>query len=168
MVKRALFLSALATVILHSAPSFADYLLDDVMNKQMQDQTGVAKLSAKQKKILEAWLNENFVLKTAQQQQKGEELLLSININGGRKLQLSDGSIWEIDPADLTQSSAWITPFAVKLEKSKSTDYPTLLVNKDTGASVKARRVMTTQEDQPPPPIPSIQTETITPGKPAS
>ncbi len=169
MAKRTLFLSALATLILHCTPSFADFLLDDVMNKETQNQTGVSKLSYKQKKILEAWLNEKFQLKTAEQETKGRELLLSINLNGGRRLQLYDGSIWEIDPSDLTQSSAWITPFAVQIEKSTSADYPTLLVNKDTGASVKARRIMTTQDaDQPPPPIPSIQTETITPGKPAS
>lgn len=163
MLKKCILFSALA-LGMYTTPSFASFLLDQVMSKDVQKKTGVDKLTPNQKIALEAWLNQNFDLKNTSQAQNSNEtqLLLSINIDGGKKLQLSDGSIWEIAPTDVPQSSIWITPFPVKIVPSNDPDYPMLLVNKVSGISVKARRYVPNMQPSVPsaPQVVPIPTET--------
>ena len=134
------FVIVIAGLILPFSTLQAQMLLDEVMSQEDQKKTGVANLSRKQKLALEAWLNQNFVLKS-QQKPPPSELSLSINIDNGRKLQLSDNSLWEIAPNDVPTSTVWITPFPVKVTASGDPDYPCLLVNLNSGASVKARQI---------------------------
>jgi hypothetical protein len=115
-------------------------VLEDVMTKEDRQKTGVDHLSLSQKVALEAWLNKNFILKT-QEQPKEAQLSLSINIDNGQKLQLSDNSIWEIAPNDIPTSAVWITPFPVKITPSNDQQYPWLIVNVNSGVSVKARKI---------------------------
>jgi hypothetical protein len=116
------------------------FTLDEVMPKEVQQKAGINKLSVKEKIELENWLNQTFVLKM-QKVAPTAELSLSININSGRQLQLSDKSIWEIAPGDVPTSSVWITPFPVKIVPSNDPDYPFLIVNSNSGVSVKAKKV---------------------------
>src|SRR5579862_3339262 len=99
---------------LSSLPLNAQIVLDEVMSRDDQKKTGVVKLTANEKIALEAWLNKNFVLKTEEKATKSG-LSLSINIDHGRKLQLSDNSLWEIAPDDVSKAAVWITPFPVQI-----------------------------------------------------
>ncbi len=157
MTKNFLIVSAIAALLIQTTPSFALILLDEVMSKDVQQQTGVYNLSHLQKAALENWLNANFEVKTSKVKQTTPEVMLSINIEGGRKLQLSDNTLWEIDPNDVSQSSVWITPFPIRIVPSDSAEYPFLLVNKTSGVSVKARKV-----------IPGLQPMPTTPNQPAT
>jgi hypothetical protein len=130
----------------------AQILLDEVMSRDEQQKTGVAKMSRTQKTALEAWLNKNFALK-AQTEEHVSNLSLSINIDGGKKLELSDNSIWEIAPDDVQKSVVWITPFPVQISPSGDPDYPCLIINTNSGASVRARQINTSMS-QPSPPNP--------------
>jgi hypothetical protein len=122
-----------------------DFILDDVMSRDDQRKTGVSTLTIGQKLALESWLNKNFVLKPKEQTpQPQPELSLSINIDNGQKLRLSDNSLWEIAPNDVQTAAVWITPFPVQIKSSGDPDYPCLLVNLNSGMSVKARPIPAT------------------------
>jgi hypothetical protein len=132
----------LTTLVLSFSQLHAQIILDEVMSKDEQKITGVANLSRNQKIALEAWIDRNFVLKSKEQASL-PELSLSLNIDNGQKLQLSDNSLWEIAPGDVATAAVWITPFPVKIEPSGDPDYPCLIVNLNSGISVKARPVPT-------------------------
>lgn len=159
MSKKILIFSTIAIMLAQTTPSFALFLLDQVMNKDVQQKTGVAKLTPNQRKALETWLNQNFDIKTVKEETKEVAIFLSINIDGGKKLQLSDGSMWEVAPSDVAQSSSWVTPFPMQIVPSNDSNYPFLLVNKISGLSVKARKISPSVETN----APSPSTETTTP-----
>lgn len=170
MAKKLLIASAVAAMLIQTTPSFALILLDEVMSRDVQQKTGVANLTPLQKSALEDWLNANFEVKSSKVERQAPEIMLSINIEGGRKLQLSDGTMWEVDPNDVVQSSVWITPFPIRIVPSDSTDYPFLLVNKTSGVSVKARKVVPGSEPetkQPSPPTMTSQPPTTQPAAPS-
>ncbi len=146
------FLSLTAISLSFSHLHAKQIMLDDVMTREEQKKTGVDKLSLKEKIELENWLNRTFVLK-AHDQTEQAQLFLSININNGQKLQLSDESIWEIAPRDVQTAAVWITPFPVKIVPSNDPDYPFLIVNTNTGIGVTARKLPDTspaEGTQPP------------------
>jgi hypothetical protein len=132
------FVLVVATIIFSFASLQAQIVLDEVMSKDDQKKTGVANLNKNQKIALEAWLNNNFILKTEPEAPE-TPLSLSINIDNGKKIQLSDNSIWEVSPSDLPTSALWLTPFPVKITPSGDPNYPSLIVNLNSGVSVKAR-----------------------------
>jgi hypothetical protein len=170
MAKKLLIASAVAAMLIQTTPSFALILLDEVMSRDVQQKTGVANLTPLQKAALEDWLNANFEVKSSKVEKQAPEIMLSINIEGGRKLQLSDGTMWEVDPNDVVQSSVWITPFPIRIVPSDSADYPFLLVNKTSGVSVKARKVVPGSEaetKQPSPPTMTSQPPTTQPAAPS-
>ena len=138
---RSIFFIALSGIsLLTSAASAQDILLDEVMTKEEQKKTGVYNMTMQQKVELEAWINRTFILKPAATSQVSG-LSLSININNGQKIQLSDGSLWEVAPRDVPTAAAWLTPFPINILPSNDPNYPTMLVDVQTGASVKARQV---------------------------
>jgi hypothetical protein len=137
----------LATLTIYCSQLPAQILLDEVMSRDEQQKIGVAKMSRAQKLALEAWLNQNFVLKT-QTQENVSNLSLSINIDGGKKLELSDNSIWEIAPDDLQKSAIWITPFPVQIVPSGDPTYPCLIINTNSGVSVRARPIQSASPKQ--------------------
>lgn len=141
-MSRSFFFLSLATITLtFSHLQAKQIMLDDVMTREEQKKTGITKLSLKEKIELENWLNRTFILK-AQDQPTDAQLFLSININNGQKLQLSDESIWEIAPDDVSTAAVWITPFAVKIIPGNNPEYPFLIVNINTGISVNARKLI--------------------------
>jgi hypothetical protein len=116
-------------------------VLDEVMSKEDQKRTGVAYLSTNQRIALEQWINQNCncpsrIAPTEQE----NNLFVSINIDSGRKIQLNDNSIWDVDPKDYNISEAWLSSIPVKIVPSYDPDYPCLLVNRNTGVSIKVRK----------------------------
>ena len=157
-MKHSLFVLAATIIGFIPAPSFSTIILDEVMSKDKQIETGVSKLSKTQKQVLEAWLNATFVLKT-ESVAKPQELFLSINIDSGHQIQLSDGSLWDIAPEDVERASVWITPFPVRIAPSHNSEYPQMLINGVSGESVKARPAKSVKQS-PKPAQPSKQTPT--------
>ena len=151
-MKRTILFSAITGLALAYSPLQAQQqiILDEVMTRDDQKKTGVANLSRTQKIALETWLNNTFVLKPKEQAPPPTaQLSLSINIDNGQKLQLSDNSIWEIAPSDVPTAAVWITPFPVKITQSNDPDYPYLLVNINNGISVKARKAQAVSTPAP-------------------
>ncbi len=141
-MRHTVFALALTTLAIIISQLQAQIILDEVMSRDEQKKTGVANLSSTQKVALEAWLNNNFVLKSKEEAEAPQtELSLSINIDNGQKLELSDNSLWEIAPGDVPTSAVWITPFPVKIAPSGDPNYPCLIINPNSGVSVKARRI---------------------------
>lgn len=141
---RSIFFFALSGISLLASAAYAqNILLDDVMSREEQKKTGVYNMTMQQKVELEAWINRTFILKPVSTPQTSG-LTLSININNGEKIQLSDGSLWEIAPSDVPTASSWLTPFPIKVLPSNDPNYPTQLVDVQSGSSVKARQVTPT------------------------
>lgn len=138
-MKRLLLSCALFGNLILFLPLSAQIVLDQVMSTQEQEKTGINQLSRAQKLALEAWLNENFTLKL-KEQKSPSSLQLSINIDQGRELRLSDDSVWEVDPRDVSIASIWISPFELTITPSQDPNYPCLLTNRTTNASVRARQ----------------------------
>jgi hypothetical protein len=124
-------------------------LLDEVMSREDQKRTGVAYLSTNQRIALEQWLNLNCNCSTRiNPVEKAENLFVSINIDNGRKIQLNDNSIWDVDPRDTATSEAWLASIPIKIVPSEDPDFPFLLVNRNTGVSIRVKK------GEAPPPMP--------------
>lgn len=74
-----------------------------------------------------------------QKLEPGTLLHVEINLMGGRKLILNDGSTWEIDPLDLPISALWLSPAPLEVIRSASDTYPYFLVDVRTNLKVKAK-----------------------------
>lgn len=138
-----------------SASLSARILLDDVMTQADQRKTGISTLTYQQKFALEEWISRNCTMKNAPKVQTQNQLFLSINIDGGQKIQLSDDSIWQISPDDIPTASTWITPVPIQIVPSNYPDFPSLLVDTQTGNSVKAKKISGTNMGVPTVPAPS-------------
>lgn len=120
-----------------SLSAYADVSLDTLMTPDEQRITGVRTLTPQQKKALEVWIDKNFVKNPAGQ----NAIYLSVNLNNGQRLQLSDNSIYQIAPQDVPVSSLWITPFPIMIQPNNDPNYPVKLVNANTGVSVRAKKI---------------------------
>lgn len=130
-------------LLITSLPLSGRIYLNDAMSQKEQRKTGVADLNYQQKLALEQWLNDNFVSKNHVEEKKVSDIYLSQNINNGKRLELSDGSLWEVSPLDVSKASFWIVPFPLELiDNSDPRDkdqYPKKIVNKNTNVSIKVR-----------------------------
>lgn len=108
----------------------------------IQKYTGVYYLTDEQKEYLADWLQENMNQPSASSSTSyaQKELYLSENIEGGKFLRLSDNSVWEVDPIDLSRSKIWLFPFPVRLRKNGRQDFPYTLTNMNTGSKVDVRK----------------------------
>lgn len=111
--------------------------LSDLMTPAEQQKTGVSTLSTTQKTELEKWMNTTFVLKT---QNSNQPLSLQQNTQGGAMLTFSDGSTYEIAPADRSKAMFWLTPINVKMEPGTDPNYPTKITNTLTNVSVNGKK----------------------------
>ena len=68
--------------------------------------------------------------------------MLESNLNNGTAIQLSDKSVWEINPQDVPITQGWITPTEIIITQSGNRDYPVQLTNSLTGSSVSARKTV--------------------------
>lgn len=131
-------------------------VLDEYMSKEEQHKTGVDKLSFTQRVELEAWINRNFIPR-AQEVEKQAPLTVSINIDNGHKLQLSDNSLWEIAPTDVTVAAAWILSVPVEIKPSNDPNYPFLIYNENSKTGVKAKKLSEGNPQPAPAPQPTPQ-----------
>ena len=147
--------ASLSVCLVLSIPLSARITLSDTMSIPTQKKTGVIDLSYQQKLALEQWLNDNFVLKNQPEAKKKveTEVYLSQNINNGQKLELSDGSVWEVQPEDVNKASFWITPFPLEILPNEdpldNTVYPKKILNKYTGVTVKVKELRAPNPIQP-------------------
>ncbi len=130
----------LPVYLLVAAQANGEVNLSKMMTPEEQKMTGLTNLSPAQKKALEGWIDQNFMVKTEQMENK-EQLSLSLNINGGKKILLSDHSLYEIAPADVDTASVWLSPVTIEIQQSGDPDYPVKLVNLDANQSVKAKKL---------------------------
>lgn len=81
-----------------------------------------------------------------QMEQKSEEnLSISEVYEGGRKIKMSDGSIYDVDKNDSDVSGGWLGG-DVRIECQGNGQYPCKIHNKWTGSTVKAKKYVPEQE----------------------
>ncbi|MCH9613236.1 MAG: hypothetical protein SP1CHLAM54_02340 [Chlamydiia bacterium] len=127
--------------------------LDKVMPKDIQKKTGVDKLSPREQAALADYIadiKEEHVAATSPTQTQREtqstvkvqKLTMQENLQGGKLLKLSDGSIWQVNPSDLNISRIWLFPFEVEITRDPTSDsYPYMMKNLSTGTSVNVRKL---------------------------
>lgn len=122
----------------------AAHPIEAQMTPKQKKRTGVARLSEKQKAALQQWIDSNYVAKENKPRLAAKTLapIIEQNLNNGRNIQLSDGSLWEINPSDTPITQSWITPVEIAVSDSHDPTYPYILTNSLTGSSVKARKVL--------------------------
>jgi len=74
-----------------------------------------------------------------------DQLYLSLNIADGERLELSNGSTYEIAPADRIYSAYWVTPFPIMLSESGDPEYPVKIINMNTGTFVRGKQIVTSE-----------------------
>jgi hypothetical protein len=138
-----------ATAILYSNKVLGTVRLNDVMSMDEQQKTGVVGLSAMQKKELESWINDKFVLKPVAT--SSTTIYLEQNMQSGAQLMFSDGSIYEIAPTDRSKTVFWLTPIPLNIEPSGDPNYPTKITNTLTKVSVNAKMTRAPKSQVTPP-----------------
>ena len=134
-----MFLAILAASTIISSQAFeAD------MTPQEKKQTGVQKLSEKEKAALQNWIDNNYQKRVEPIGGTQEEGTLQENLKNGNYIRLSNGSLWNIHPKDTPITQGWITPVEITVTSSGNADYPFKLTNTLTGSSVRARKVSKT------------------------
>lgn len=128
-----------ATTVLYTSNVLGTMRLNEVMSMDEQKKTGVATLSDAQKKQLENWINDKFVLKP--QMAATSSIYLEQNMQNGTQLMFSDGSIYEIAPTDRSKTVFWLTPIEVTFEPSGDPNYPSKITNTLTKVSVNGKMV---------------------------
>jgi hypothetical protein len=135
-----LYSIVLFSLLLSTSQLSALILLDDVMSRKEQQQTGLDKLTHTEKRALEQWLNKNMLLKTEKEKTyEKQSLYVSEVINLGQQLRLSDNSLFEVAPEDWDRASSWIIAANVVVTRSNDTYYPWQITNPISGLNVKAR-----------------------------
>lgn len=129
------------TLVAWTAPSFAYFLLDDVMGKSIQKRTGVVNLNHNQKLALEQWMNDTFLLKNPPKETRDQDLYITQNIDNGRKLRLNDNSLWEVSPSDIAIAELWLTASPLNIEPSEDPNYPCMLINIYTGVGIRCKNL---------------------------
>jgi hypothetical protein len=130
---------ALFAIYLFCSNAFGTIALDQMMPQDIQQRTGVSTLSPAQKQELEEWINQHFVLKAEPKTTK--DVYLSQNLDQGRKLRLTDGSLYEVFPSDVPKTAFWITPFPLEITPSGDPTYPWIITNKTSGTKVKVKQL---------------------------
>jgi hypothetical protein len=138
---------------------FAITSLND-MSSQDQKNTGVHRLTDKEKAALQQWIDANYQKKSSEEEStahrdvKGINPTLSENLLNSQYLRLSDGTLWNVRVEDVPIAQAWITPVEIVVTKSSNPFFPYRLTNTVSGSSVLARKVEKLPQASPPPPAP--------------
>lgn len=69
----------------------------------------------------------------------GERQFISENIDSGRLLRLSDGSLWLISPIDIISTALWLATSDVVVIEGDDPSYPFKIVSSDDNEVVNAR-----------------------------
>ncbi len=120
--------------------------IDGDMSRQDQKETGLYKLTDKQKLALQKWIDNNYAKKDLPLAAKTTKSapVLEDNYNNGSLIRLSDSSTWEIDPADTPITQGWITPVEIIVSPSNDPHYPYTLTNSLTQSKVRAKKATNT------------------------
>lgn len=127
------------SALLYSSKVLGTMRLSEVMSVDEQQKTGVAGLNDVQKKELENWINNKFILKAATT--PSQPIYLQQNIQSGTQLMFSDGSIYEVAPTDRSKTVFWLTPIVITFETGTDPNYPTKITNSLSKVSVNAKMV---------------------------
>jgi len=131
---------------------FAEEALDLNMTAQERKQTGVYKLTSKEKAALQRWIDAHYDQRStpfATAEIPKEHAVLTENLYNGRYIRLSDQTLWEIRPSDINLTLGWITSVEIIVTRSNNPDYPYKLTNSLTGSSVYAKPAKTAEESLP-------------------
>jgi hypothetical protein len=156
-----------ACCVLLTAPSFADMTLDDRMTKEDQVRTGIYNLNRRQKEALETWMNQHCATPASAHPAPKADLYLSIILNGGQQVKLSDGSTWDVAPSDVEDASVWINSGALTITSSGNASYPYLITDPVSGIKIQVRPSANIPAAPAPTPPPSAPAPTSQPA-PAS
>ena len=69
-----------------------------------------------------------------------KDLYVSENIDGGARLQLSNGDMYDIHSDDRNISGGWLLPSNVKITPTKDPNYPVMITDTVTNTSVRAKK----------------------------
>jgi len=115
----------------------------------LQMQAGkIQQLEDSLKKLTHQQLSDTSVQSNAKQKSKGQEttddnLYLKNNIGRGEYLQLSDGSLWQVESLDRLNCSLWLSSSDVKVVNSNRCLSGLMIINVDESSSnsVCAKRI---------------------------
>ena len=74
-----------------------------------------------------------------QKLEQKKPLLLQENLYNGKILKLSDETLWEVAPQDLTITRVWLSSFPVEVKESGQTPYPFFIINQQSQTKVLVR-----------------------------
>lgn len=118
-------------------------VLDNEMDAQTKKQTGLSKLSDKEKGNLLSWIDQYYVKRTeplGAKESIPHKSMLVENLHNGQYIRLADRSTWNIRPEDIPITQGWITPVDILISQSGDANYPYKLTNSLSGSSVLARK----------------------------
>jgi hypothetical protein len=116
-------------------------VFDHEMDGDQKRQTGIYKLSNKEKAALQYWVDANYEKRKNPVSTTGKRGQLEENLLNGSYIKLSNGTIWNIHPDDRPITQGWITAVDIIESQSGDPNYPVKLTNSLTGSSVRARQV---------------------------
>jgi len=128
-----------------AASLIAAQAIDYEMSTAEKKQTGISKLTDKEKAELQNWIDNHYTKRTEPLQQKTQDQgIIQENLKNGRYIRLSDGTLWSIHPQDTAVTQSWITPVEIIVSQSGDSAYPYKLTNSLTGSSVRAQKATST------------------------
>jgi hypothetical protein len=129
--------------------------LDQVMTKQDQEQTGVAKLSPKEREALEAWLTQ-FALRAIQASGTAPASKpktagayagaasghwIKRIVERGKIIELEDGSLWELSSFSRVDAILWLVTEKIVVTAGDMPGYPYKLINPDGESAAEAKLI---------------------------
>jgi len=124
--------------------------LDKIMTKEDQKETGVSKLSPKERAALEEWLTRFAVAVATEVTKKsggagrsggyvgvGRKHWVKEKIDSGAFIKLEDGSLWQISAIDKINTMLWLPTDNVVVIESKNPQYPYKLVGERDAAEAR-------------------------------
>lgn len=131
-------------MLIASFSLLAAQMLDTDMSRQDQKETGLYKLTDKQKLALQNWIDNHYTRRDsplAATTISKNQAILEDNLYNGRYLRLSDSTSWEIKSEDTPITQGWITPVDIYVSQSGNADYPYILTNSLTNSKVRAKKI---------------------------
>ncbi len=129
------------TSLLLAISLIAAQSIDYEMSAAERKQTGIGKLTEKEKAELQNWVDNHYSKRVEPLQQKpAGQGTIQENLKNGRYIRLSDGTLWSIHPQDTPITQSWITPVEILVTQSGDPAYPYKLTNSLTGSSVRAQK----------------------------
>ncbi len=136
------------------------FSFEKLMSKEDQKRTGVSRLTPTERRALEEWMYQwtvkavRFASRSGQERntqsvprargtclQTGSGHWVSKTIEGGKYVELEDGSLWEISALDRINSMLWLVTENIAIVASQNPIYPCRMINKDSEDTAEAKRI---------------------------